>query len=104
MVNVSIPYSKIHRRKELKVTSENKRFCKINFVDGESRRFIYDPVYTDDTSSIGRAIEELSQTNNLIFYVEEKLVIIPMNNVRSIEISPSPSNLPRSIIKARYID
>ena len=86
------------------MSSENKRFCKINFVDGESCRFIYEPVRPDEPSSIGRAIEELSQTNNLIFYVEEKLVIIPMNNVRSIEISPSPVKLPQSIIKARYID
>ena len=86
------------------MSSENKRFCKINFVDGESIRFIYEPVRADEPSSIGRAIQELSQSNNLIFHVEEKLVIIPMNNVRSIEISPSPVNLPQSIIKARYID
>ena len=86
------------------MTSEGKRFCKINFVDGKSSRFIYEPVRPDEASSIGQAIQELSQTNNLIFYVEEKLVIIPMNNVRSIEIAPSPANLPRSIIKARYLD
>ena len=104
MVNVNILYSKIHKRKEIKVSSENKRFCKINFVDGESCRFIYEPVRADEPSSIGRAIQELSQTNNLIFYVEEKLVIIPMNNVRSIEISPSPVNLPQTIIKGRYLD
>ena len=86
------------------MSSENKRFCKINFVDGESTRFIYEPVRADEPSSIGQAIQELSQTNNLIFYVEGKLVIIPMNNVRSIEISPSPANLPQSIIKARQLD
>ena len=86
------------------MTSENKRFCKIDFIDGESCRFIYEPVRADEPSSIGQAIQELSKNNNLIFQVEGKLVIIPMNNVRSIEISPSPANLPQSIIKARYLD
>ncbi len=86
------------------MSSEKKRFCQINFVDGESLRFTYEPVRPDEPSSLDRAIGEMSQTNNLIFNVEGKLVIIPMNNVRSIEISPSPANLPWSIIKAKYLD
>ncbi len=86
------------------MNSENKRFCNINFVDGESLRFIYEPVRPDEPLSIGKAIQEMSQNNNIIFNLENKLVIIPMNNVRSIEISPSPTNLPRTIIKAQYLD
>ena len=86
------------------MTSENKRFCKINFIDGESCRFIYEPIRADEPSSIGQAIQELSKNNNLIFQVEGKLIVIPMNNVRSIEISPSPVNLPQTIIKGRYLD
>ena len=86
------------------MSSENKRFCTINFVDGESMRFIYEPARLDEPSSIGQAIQEMSKTNNLIFQIEGKLVIIPMNNVRSIEVSPSPKNLPRSIIKAQYLE
>ena len=86
------------------MSSEDKRFCKIDFIDGESMRFTFEPVHADETSSMGQAIREMSQNNNLIFQIEGKLVIIPMNNVRSIEVSPSPRNLPRSIIKARYLD
>ena len=86
------------------MSDQNKRFCNINFVDGESMRFIYDPVNEDETSSIGRAIQEMSKTNNLVFHLEGKLIVVPMNNVRSIEISPSPVNLPRSIIKAQHLD
>ena len=86
------------------MNSENKRYLSINFVGGESLRFTYEPVRPDEVTSIGQAIQEMSQTNNLIFHVEGKLVLIPMNNVQSIEISPSPKNLPRSIIKAKYTD
>ena len=86
------------------MSSEKKRFCNINFVDGESMRFIYEPARLDEPSSIGRAIQEMSKTNNLIFHLEGKLVIIPMNNVRSIEISPSPKSLPQSVIRAEYSD
>jgi len=84
--------------------SENKRFCKINFIDGESMHFIFEPVHADEASSMGQAIREISQNNNLIFQLEGKIVIVPMNNVRSIEVSPSPKNLPQSIIKAQYLD
>jgi len=86
------------------MNSGKKRYCKINFVGGESLQFTYEPVRPDESTSIGQAIQEMSQSNNLIFYVEGKLVIVPMNNVQSIEISPSPKNLPRSIIKAKYLD
>ena len=67
-------------------------------------RFAYEPVHPDEPLAIGQAIQEMSQNNNIIFNLDGKLVIVPMNNVRSIEISPSPVNLPRSIIKAQYLD
>ena len=86
------------------MSSQNKRFCNIHFIDGETMRFIYEPVNEDEVSSIGRAIQEMSKSNNLVFSLEGKLIVIPMNNVRSIEISPSPANLPDSIIKAKYLD
>ena len=83
------------------MSSQNKRFCTINFVDGESMKFIFKPVIEDELTSIGRAIQEMSKNNNLVFDLEGRLIIVPMNNVRSIELSPSPANLPRSVIKAR---
>ena len=86
------------------MSSQAKRFSKINFIDGESMRFTYEAVNEDDVSSIGRAIQEMSQSNNIVFSLEGKLIVIPMNNVRSIEISPSPTNLPNSVIKAKYLD
>jgi hypothetical protein len=91
-------------QEEDRMSSQNKRFCNIHFIDGESMRFIYEPVNEDETSSIGRAIQDMSKSNNLIFSLEGKLIVIPMNNVRSIEISPSPANLPHSVIKAKYLD
>ena len=86
------------------MSSENKRFCNINFIDGKSWRLTYEPVNPDELIPIAKAIQEMSETNNLIFRIEGKLVIVPMNNVRSIEVSPAPANLPRSIIRAQYID
>jgi hypothetical protein len=91
-------------KKEIKMSSKDKRSCIINFVNGEPLRFTYEPVRLDEVTSLIQAIGEMSQTNNLIFNIEGKLIIIPMNNVRSIEISPSPVNLPWSVIKGKYLD
>jgi hypothetical protein len=86
------------------MNGDNKRFCNINFVDGESMRFTYEPAHPDEYRSMSLAIEEMAQTNKLIFTIEDKLVIVPINNVRSIEISPSPTNLPMTVIKAQSLD
>ena len=86
------------------MNDDNKRFCNINFVDGESLRFTYEPAHPDEYRSMSLAIEEMAQSNKLIFNIEDRLVIVPINNVRSIEISPSPTNLPIAVVKAQYLD
>ena len=86
------------------MNADKKRFCNINFVDGESLRFTYEPAHPDEYMSMSLAIEEMSKSNKLIFNIEDRLVIVPMNNVRSIEISPSPTNLPTTVIKAQSLD
>ena len=86
------------------MSGDNKRFCNINFVDGESMRFTYEPAHPDEYRSISLAIEEMSQSNKLIFNIDDRLVIVPLNNVRSVEISPSPTNLPMTVIKAQSLD
>ena len=86
------------------MNDDNKRFCNINFLDGESMRFTYEPAHPDEYRSMSLAIEEMSKSNKLIFNIDDRLVIVPINNVRSIEISPSPTNLPITVIKAQSLD
>ena len=80
------------------------RYCKIYFMDGQSLHFAFEAQKPDDDPTMGMAIEKLSKTQNLIFQLEDRLEVVPMNNVRRIEVVPVPVNLPKSVIRARLID
>ena len=47
---------------------------------------------------LARALNDLS---NLLIELDGTLNVIPLSNVRSIEISPSPSKLPKSAVRAK---
>ena len=76
------------------------RFCTITFMDGESRAFRFEGVHDDDASS-GGLWDTLQTMANLLIELDGTLNVIPLNNVRSIEISPSPSKLPKSVVRAK---
>ena len=81
-----------------------RRYCTIHFMDGQSMRFIFEALKPEGDPTVGMAVEDFLKTKNLIFELDNKLTIIPMNNVRSIEVFPAPSNLPQKVIKAKSLE
>jgi hypothetical protein len=77
------------------------RYCTVNFMDGEQMTFSFAAVKDDEDPTLGKVVESLTVMNNLVFEVDGRLTIIPLANVRSVELSPAPSGLPDSIIKAK---
>jgi hypothetical protein len=78
-----------------------ERYCQITFMDGEQKRFLFEAARPDGDPTMGMAIDELLKQENLIFQLDERMVIIPMCNVKSIDIYPAPEGLPKRIIRAR---
>jgi hypothetical protein len=77
------------------------RYCTVNFMDGEQMTFSFAAVKDDEDPTLGKVVESLTVMNNLVFEVDGRLTIIPLANVRSVELSPAPRGLPDSIIKAK---
>ena len=85
------------------MSSEETKFCVINYMDGKSLRFTFQSREEDSASTIGSAIEKLTNLNNLTFELEGRLTVIPMNNVRSIEFSPLAGKLPINMLRGKLI-
>lgn len=77
------------------------RYCTVKFMDGESMTFSFAAARDDEDPTMGKVIESLTIMNNLVFEVDGRLTMIPLSNVRSVELSPAPSTLPGTVIRAR---
>jgi hypothetical protein len=86
------------------MSGENKKFCTITFMDGKKIQFRFQPIRNEEDPTLGMAVEKLANSQSLVFELEEKLMFVPMNNVRTVEVSPAPAKLPANIIRGAMID
>ena len=86
------------------MSDENKKFCPINFMDGKKIQFRFHPIRDEEDPTLGMAVEKLANSQSLVFELEGKLMFVPMNNVRTVEVSPAPAHLPANIIKGAMLD
>jgi hypothetical protein len=80
--------------------NNTERYCQITFMDGEQKKFFFEAVRPENDPTMKLAIHEMINQKNLIFQLDERMVVIPMNNVRSIDVYPAPEVLPEWIIRA----
>ncbi len=76
---------------------EVKAVLTVRYVDGSEEKFEFSR-RADDLSSAGRIQEALS-ANQILLELEDRVLIIPFQNVRAVEISPAPSKLPGIALK-----
>lgn len=70
----------------------------VTFTDGTVQEYGFTEADTDDTQVASR-IKHILEANCLLLEVDNSLTILPMQNIRSIEISPSPARLPDITVK-----
>jgi hypothetical protein len=59
---------------------------------------------TEEVSNIATLIEKAIEANELLIELENRLLVIPLNNIKYIEIIPAPPKLPKFAIRnARLI-
>ena len=75
-----------------------KARCTISYLDGEQFKFEWD---REDDSAIraGGIVEEILASQSFGIELEGRLVIIPTQNVRTVEVAPSPETLPATVIR-----
>jgi hypothetical protein len=80
----------------------NTGTLEIHYNDGSDMQVEY--VRQEEVSNIATRIGEAIESNELLIELEDKLLVIPLNNIKYIEISPAPSKLPKFAIRnARLI-
>ena len=61
-------------------------------------------VRAEEVSNIATRIEKAIEANELLIELEDRLLVIPLNNIKYIEITPAPPKLPKFAIRnARLI-
>ena len=70
----------------------------IRYTDGTEQLFTF-PNQAADPFTLGERVQEVLSGRHLLLEVEGRLVVIPYENVKTMEISPPPEKLPPSVIR-----
>jgi hypothetical protein len=82
------------------MSDENRGIMTIRYVNGTEQKFEY-ARFKDDSSSSSTAsrIQDMLKTNQILLELEGRFLIIPLQNVLSIEVSPPPVKVPQNTLK-----
>lgn len=70
---------------------EESRCLKIRFTNGNERVFAFSPLekQVDNTTLFGR-IHKMLDSRRLLLQMDDRMVLVPFDNVETIEILPAP--------------
>ena len=75
-----------------------KRFLTIHFNDG-SKLSVTFPQQSDSFSQIASRVQKALDSNQLAIEIDGELFVIPMNNVKYLQVNPAPEKLPDTVIR-----
>ena len=76
--------------------------CTISFTDGKQMKIAWTKPEGSSLNA-GAVIEKILSNENLAVELEGRLVLIPLHNVRTIEVRPAPDRLPQTVIRGAKI-
>jgi hypothetical protein len=76
-----------------------KRFLTIHFNDG-SKLAVTVPQQSDTFSQIASRVQKALDANQLAIEIDGELFVIPMNNVKYLQVNPAPEKLPDTVIRS----
>ena len=76
----------------------NKRFLTIFFMDG-SEMSINFPEQGGNPLLLAKRVQEAIEANQIAIEVDNKLYVIPTNNIKYMHASPMPDELPETVIR-----
>ncbi len=72
--------------------------CTISFLDGTQLKVVWDK-REDATMRSASLIEKVLNSESFALELEGRLVIVPIQNVRTIEVRPAPVKLPATVVR-----
>ncbi len=82
------------------MSDENRGIMTIRYVNGTEQKYEY-ARFKDDSDILSAAsrIHDMLKANQILLELEGRFLIIPLQNVLSIEISPPPVKFPKNTVK-----
>ena len=74
-----------------------KGILTIRYMNGTKQKFEY--TRTEDALNVASRIQDVLKGNQLLLELEDRFLIIPLNNIQSIEVSPPPAKLPPNTLR-----
>ena len=69
---------------------QESRYLKVRFVNGRERSFAFEPLTEKvDPSLLLTHVHKAPDSRRLVLQADEKMIIIPFDNIESIEVSPT---------------
>lgn len=82
------------------MSDENRGIMTIRYVNGTEQKFEYVRFKNEsDILSGASRIQDMLKANQILLELEDRFLIIPLQNVLSIEISPPPVKFPKNTVK-----
>jgi len=76
----------------------NERYLTIHFTDG-SKLSVTFPKQTDMLYKIVSRVEKALDADKLAIEIGGELFVIPMNNIKYMQVSPCPEKMPETVIR-----
>ena len=75
------------------------RSITVRYVNGDEETFEFPAVGEGDPTNLATNIQKCLHEEQFIFELEDRVLIIPKQNILNIEVSPPPSKLPPLTIR-----
>lgn len=75
----------------------------IHFMDGSSIVIDYPKQAGNDPSTIASNVKKALDTDKIVVEVDGSLLVIPMNNIKYVAITPLPDALPAGVLRHAHI-
>lgn len=76
---------------------ENTGMLTVHYTDGTEQRFEYTRAKED--VNLAAVVQEALKSSQLVIELQDKMLVIPMQSIKTIEVSPPPSKLPRFVLR-----
>jgi hypothetical protein len=77
----------------------------VHFMDGTKMAVRYPKQAGTDPATIVSTVKRAIDADKLVLEIDNDLLVIPIRNIKYVQVSPAPSHLPPSVLRqARVID
>ncbi len=75
----------------------------VHFTDGTNVTLAWPAQAGEDRASIARKVRNALEMDKFMAEVEGDMIIIPMQNIKYVMVTPAPQELPQSVLRNAHI-